>query len=178
MPEQRRTDGDLASDVLGVDDVDAGGRDRDVVDVRAAAGDPAVVQKVGGAVAGAALERFGDCFFPLATAVPSALVLRLVADCRTLSTERSSSTNVSGSRRWMQSTMASTSRALREVSLPPTGSRALRRSAAADGQIDARATTSGATYTRPPRLLNPASSRMPRLVSVLIALKAPCPERL
>ncbi len=80
LAEQRRTDGDLAGGVLGVDDVDAGGRDRDVVDVRAAAEDPAVVEKDGGALAGAALERFGDYFFPLAAAVPGALVLRLVAE--------------------------------------------------------------------------------------------------
>lgn len=80
LPEQGRLDYDLADDVLGVDHVDTGGCDGDVIDVRSAPRDPAVVQQYGSAVGGTALEGFGDRFFSLAAAVPGALVLWLVAE--------------------------------------------------------------------------------------------------
>ena len=55
-----RVDLDLALPVFGVDDPHAGRRDRDVVDVAAAARHPAIVQRDDSVGVGASRERVGD----------------------------------------------------------------------------------------------------------------------
>jgi hypothetical protein len=69
--------GDLSLLGFGVDNIDAGGADGEVVGVRAAAGNAAVVQQDGGSVGGAALQRLGDRFLAELASPPRELVLRV-----------------------------------------------------------------------------------------------------